>query len=342
MSRDNDDTTEPNKRLGAGFLDGVAPFNENFDVSVTDPKVLADAVIACWQRAPEATIWAGVYLAAALQTLGESGQNLEAFLRYLVSGGVLSENDALGRLRAHGKLSMLRKIGQHADSLLQPSILRRLPAYYSIIYQFCLLIEDVGADRAKVELSTLQEVSREDLIKRRAELKVREAESGTVSPPPLDYERVQLFALDYPSARDQRFFSNEYVGLDTLARCFRRPDPADGAGLVGVIPIRLLGLFERTLMPLLGFRSINKFLLESGVDYPDITDRNVIAVAERGDFPSQPLTAFPSAQGLEDVLTIADRLFPHAARKCNLFARKRTEGWLSFVGDENWNEMPSL
>jgi hypothetical protein len=331
-------------RPGAGFVfeecDGVPLWPQKNDLPIDDPNALADLVIEQWRRSSEAIILACAYLATAIDALGENDEYLKAFLGRLVSGGVLSENDALARLRAHGKLSMLRKIGQHAGTLLEPSILNLLPPSYSIIYQFCLLVDDIGADQAKLELSKFPDVSREDLINRRAELK-REAESQPAALTPLDDVGVQLFALQ-PSARELRLFGHDYVQPDTLNRCLRRPDPADDAGLVAVLPILMLGQFERTLMTLLGFRKVTNLFLENGVSHPDITDRDVIVVAERGGFRSRPLTAFPASLNQHDVLSLAECIFPNSTRRCQLFAQQRAEGWLTFVGNENWNELPSL
>jgi hypothetical protein len=103
-----------------------------------------------------------------------------------------------------------------------------------------------------------------------------------------------------------------------------------------------LGSFERALMPLLGFVAIDKLYLTTSLDQPEITDRDVIVVARRGKFRPQPLIFIPDEAGSLDVLTLADLVFPDCAVKCQLFAQARTDGWSTFIGDENWNEKPSV
>jgi hypothetical protein len=333
---------EHTRRRSSGLFDekcdGLVVRPETFELPVDDPNALADLVIDSWRQASEAIILASAYLATALEALREKDEYLDRFLKRLVAGRVLSENDALARLKAHGKLSMLRKIGQHANTLLEPSILRLLPPSYSIVYQFCLLVEDVGVDHAKSELSP--DVTREDLINRRADLKAGKSEGHPTSPPSLEVAGVQLFALQL-STRDLRLFTYDYVQADTLDRCLRRPDPAEDAGLVAIVPILMLGQFERTLLMLLGFRKVANLFLDSNVSQPEITDRHVIVVAQRGGLLPQALTSFSVIQDQRNVLALAERIFPNSSRKCQLFARERTEGWLTFVGDENWNEPPS-
>jgi hypothetical protein len=341
----DNDLVEEAQRVADSFLNGTnhAAFSHrDSDVAATDPEAAADRVIEKWRHAPEALISACQYLGAALSTFANSPEKLEVFLLRLVSGRVLCENDVLARLKANGKLAMLRKIGQHADTLLRPSVLCLLTAHYSIIYQFCLLIEQVGVDRARLELSTLSDASREDLIKRRAALKADDTESRPVSPlPDFNETAVQLFALR-PTERDLRIFANDYVQIDTLDCCLRRPQPADNAGLVAIVPILMLSTFERSLMPLLGFDAPDRLFLERALNQPEVTNRDVIVVAKRGNLRPQPLTAFPADLGRQDVLMLAELLFPDSTVRCHLFAQKRTDGWSTFIDDENWNERPSV
>jgi hypothetical protein len=252
---------------------------------------------------------------------------------------VLSENDVLARLKANGKLAMLGKIGRNAETLLQPSILRLLPAHYSIMYQICLLIEEVGRERAEAELAGYSDTTREDVIKIRAALKPDHAEREPVVPATFDDSAAQLYAVRL-TTQGARAFSNDYARFDTLDKCLHRPQPADNAGLVAIVPLRMLGTFERTLMPLLGFSALNGLYLEAPLNQPEITDRDVIVVAKRGSFRSRSLTAFPSDAG--SVLKLAEYFFPDCGVKCQLFADARSDGWLTLISDENWIEKPSV
>jgi hypothetical protein len=331
------------QRIADDFLNGTSDVAlSHYDLELADPEAAANRVAEHWINAPKSLIFARAYLVAALNTFTNSPEKIDAFLSRLVTGRVLSENDFLARWKANGKLAMLRKIGQHADTLLQPSILCLLPAHYSIVYQICLLIEEVGADRTELELSTRSDLTREDVIKVRAASKPRDTKNEPIPPlPSVEETGAQLFALRL-SAGELRLFANEYVEIDTLDRCFRRPQTADNAGLVAVVPILMLGTFERALMPLLGFDAPDKLFLERGVDQPEITNRDVIVVARRGSYRPLPLTAFHADLSLQGVLTLAAMFFPDSTVKCHLFAQKRVEGWLTFIDDENWHERPSV
>jgi hypothetical protein len=332
------------KHSAGGYLNesslGTTISLPNTDLATTDPEAAADRITEHWVNAAKSLILACVYFVAAWNTLAKDPEKLEIFLSRLASRRMLSEDDIRTSWKTNGKVAMLRKIGGHADTLLLPSILPLLPAHYSVLYQICLLIEESGVDRAEIELSTRPDATRDDVIKVRAALMAKDTESEP-SLPSVDESAAQLFAL-HLGARDLRPFVNDYVQLDALDRGLRRPQPADDAGLVGIVPILMLSTFERTLMPLLGFGGIDKLFFESSVDRPEITDRNVIVVGKRGNFRSQPLTTFPADLDHHDVLTLAGMFFPDSTVRCQLFAQKRTDGWLTLIGDENWNEKPSV
>jgi hypothetical protein len=319
-----------------------APKHDASDIDLTDAEAAADRMAEHWTIAARSLILACALLVRFLNSFADVREKLETFLSRLVARRVLSENDVLARLKANGKLSMLQKIGRHADTLLQPSFLPYLPAHYSLIYQICLTIEAGGRDRTQLELAAHPDATRDDIVKIRAALTSPEVGSArTPVMPIVDGSTAQLFALDL-NAKELRPFSNEYTEIDTLQRCLRHPEAADDAGLVARVPTRLLGAFERGLMPLLGFGALDKLYLTASLDQPEITDRDVIVVAKRGRLRPQPLTFFSDEAGPLDVLALADLLFPDCAVKCQPFAQARAEGWLTFIGDENWNERPSV
>jgi hypothetical protein len=319
-----------------------APTRDASELGTITPEVAADRVAEHWTNAARSLIMACALLVGSLKSFADVREKLETFLSRLVARRVLSENDVLTRLKANGKMSMLKKIGEHADTLLQPSFLPYLPAHFSLIYQICLTIEAGGADRTQRELAAHPDATRDDIVKIRAALTSPEV---VTAPTPVmaivDGSAAQLFALDL-NAKEMRPFSNEYAEIDALQRCLRHPEAADDAGLVARVPIRLIGAFERALMPLLGFGSLDKLYLTASLGQPDITDRDVIAVAMRGKLRSQPLTFFSDDADSLDILALADLLFPDCAVKCQLFAQARTDGWSTFIGDENWNEKPSV
>ncbi len=319
-----------------------APTHDASDIDLTDAKAAADRVAEYWTNAARSLILACALLVRFLNSFADVREKLETFLSRLVARRVLSENDVLARLKANGKLSMLKKIGEHADTLLQPSFLPYLPAHYSLMYQICLTIEAGGSDRTQRELAAHPDATRDDIVKIRAALTSPEVVAAPAPVMPIvDGSAAQLFALDL-NAKEMRPFSNEYAEIDALQQCLRHPEVTDDAGLVAILPILKLGSFERALMPLLGFVAIDKLYLTTSLDQPEITDRDVIVVARRGKFRPQPLTFFPDEAGHLDVLALADLLFPDCAFKCQLFAQVRADGWLTFIGDENWNERPSV
>ena len=104
----------------------------------------------------------------------------------------------------------------------------------------------------------------------------------------------------------------------------------------------MLGAFERTLMPLVGFGTICALFMERCVDEPEVTDRSVIVVSKRGSFRPDLLTVFPASSGAASLRKLADSIFPHCTVKCQLFAKERAEGWLTLIDDENWQERPTV
>jgi hypothetical protein len=344
MSHLDNDIAAKGQSGADDFLEGtshIALSLRNSEFGATDPEAAADRVTEHWINAPKYLILACVYFAAAWNAFEDNPEKLSAFLARLAFRRVLSEDDILTRGKANGKVAMLRKIGRHADSLLLPSILPLLTAYYSIIYQICLMIEDVGFNRAERWLSTRPNATRDEVIKGRAAFEGDAGSEPIPSLPPFEETGVHVFALQ-PSSWDLRLLAKDYVQPDALDRGLRRPQTAENAGLVALVPILMLGTFERALMPLLGFGGIDKLYFERHLDQPEITDRNVIIVARRGSFRPRPLDAFPADWNRRDILTLADFFFPDGSVKCHLFAQSRTAGWSTLIGNENWKEPPSV
>jgi hypothetical protein len=341
MSLADEVAEEQPRRLADGLLAGashIALSQHHLDPPAIEAEAAADRVIQHWHGATGSLIRACSYLVSGLDAFAGDAAKLDVFLRRLVTSRVLSENDALARLKANGKLAMLTKIGRNADALLLPSVICFLPAYYSIIYQVCLLIEEVGRERAEAELAEHHDLTRDDVVKIRAALMTPNPPSDTAAPI-LDNSAAQLFAVRL-TAQDVRTFANDYPDIDILDQCLHRPQPADDAGLVALVPIRALGTFERELMPLLGFDGSDHLYLGTALNQPEITDHDVIVVAKRGGFRPQTLTAFPPDAG--SVRKMAEFFFPGCNVKCQLFADARADGWSTLIGDENWNEMPSV
>jgi hypothetical protein len=307
--------------------------------SEADAIAAADRVVEHFRNAPRSLVLACIDVMLWMNAFADQSEKLGVFFARLVTRRVLSENDVLSRLKKNGKLAMWRKIANNADTLLQPAWLCLLPAHYSIIYQICLLIEDVGSERALAALAGRHDLSREDVITVRAQQSGNDDPSAPAAPADLEGSATQLFAVRL-TALDARYFSQDYASADTLAKCLRRPDPADNAGLVVVAPIRFVGAIERAFMPLLGFGSPDSFFLQAARNQPEITDSEIILVARRGNYRHQPLLTFPSNDA--GVLSLAENFFPDCRVKCQLFAEQPAEGWSTLIGDVNWFERPKL
>ena len=344
MSPADDVALQPAQRISNDIQPemSVRPLSQhNFNSLETDPEATADQIVELWRGSAKSLVMACFYLLSGLKTFADVAEKRDAFLRRLVTKRMFSENDVLARAKKNGKISMLKTIGEHAEALLEPSLLCLLSAHYSTIYQICLLIEDVGVERAQRELAKHYDYGRDDVVKMRAELTKPLAVPIPISPASFNDSAAQLFALQLLTD-NIRIFANDYPSLETLNECLRRPPPADNAGLVALVPLAGLGIFERTLMPLLGFGKADRLYFGSAVDQPDVTDRSVIIVAKRGNFHAQSMTEFLSDPAHHEILTLAGFFFPGCDVKCQLFAEARADGWSTLIGDENWNEKPSV
>jgi hypothetical protein len=321
------------------FSSGSASSANARNTSGTSPEAIAEELIARWRAAPESVIAACRILVGAVEEFGPSSPAFSSFLGKLVSGKVLSENDALSGMRKNGKLSMLKKIGEHADLLLSEPLLPLLSPGYSVLYQIALLIEDVGFESAKSIVASLGPgFVREDIIS---------AKPNGSNPPPADQDSQDVILepsellVATPSKREIRLFGQTYAEADALDRSLRRPHSAENSGLVILIPMLAFGVAERELLPLLGFNKISRVFLLGDHNVAEVTNRRLILTAERGSMRSEDLEVSLLADPPLDILAIADRLFPRAGRKCHLFADRRTSDWHSLVGSENWIEEPT-
>lgn len=278
--------------------------------------------------------------AVAADRLGVSTPAFRRFIQFLKEAKVLSENDALSGLRANGKLSMFRKIGEHADSLLDEAMLPLLPPHYSVLYQVVLLIERAGIEFTAGYLKSLGPgFVREDIINANLPTMPNAAAPAT-SADNLPMVASQLFVVT-PSKRDLDFFRQTYAEPSTLDQLLARPQPAESAGLVVLLPLLLLGTIERTLLPLLGFSKPARLLLLGQDTSPDITSRDVVLVADRGTTVAAGIDVEFLRQQRLNITDVAEHLFPEACQKCHLFARERRAGWDCLVDSENWIQEPS-
>jgi len=103
-------------------------------------------------------------------------------------------------------------------------------------------------------------------------------------------------------------------------------------------------VIENKLLPLCGFRRLSRVLLAQRPTSPDITDAEIIIMAERGKMRLSPPEdgGWLDDAGPIDSLAIAARLCPDASSRLQVFAPAQADGWRCLVGDDSWAEVPSV
>jgi hypothetical protein len=115
---------------------------------------------------------------------------------------------------------------------------------------------------------------------------------------------------------------------------------------VAVVLARIADLptVAETLLPLCGFNTFSYVLLPEKPTRPDVTNIEVIVVAERGRGNLFPIyfDRWPADDGPLDARSIAARLAPTASQRLHVFATDSTEGWTCVVGDDSWADLPTV
>ena len=118
-----------------------------------DPEAAADRVAEHWVHAAESLIFACAYIAEALNAFESDSEKLETFLSRLVAKRVLSENDVLARLKGQRQtVDAAEDRSSRRHALAAVDLVSSCPHTIRIIYQICLLIEEVGIDRAEARV----------------------------------------------------------------------------------------------------------------------------------------------------------------------------------------------
>jgi hypothetical protein len=272
----------------------------------------------------------------------------ENFLKALARENVIPKRSArLGIEKS--KLSMLRKIGLHADLLLDARIFKYLPPGRSILFYVIRLYEVLSGDhQSRMErLVQLFEAegspSRDFLIE---QVKLAERASQPDEPQTADPwvagdsgERFDLILMTVLDRHDPRRLLADYADRTPF---YLRVHERVANGAVGIVVARLVDLpvIENKLLPGCGFDGIARvFLLRDPID-PDVTDAQVIVVATRGQRDIEDLASFqwlPEVEPL-DAVALALRLVPDAKSRLHLFASAESDGWNSIIGEANWSQ----
>ncbi|MBE0705021.1 MAG: hypothetical protein IH582_17975 [Afipia sp.] len=276
----------------------------------------------------------------------KSGEDLARFSRQLERRGFLSARDAVAPERTSSKLSMLKKVGKHADIFCDPRVLPFLAPEHSKLYQLALLLEllECSTERFVVELKRLgPDFTRDDVMVRIAEIKADTppqdtsgesdpAEHSASSPVAGDTIPLDLVAGTV-TANDARILRRDPVDPAEWDRLLPRPNLSESAALVVLTKLSELSVVETRLAPHLGFsRTIHVFAV-GDTNAIDLIDQQVMVVATRGKTDcAVPEAPIPTSDSPGDS---AVALFGNAERKFQLFSDcDAGSGWKAL----RWNE----
>jgi hypothetical protein len=345
-------------KSGSRLADSIAG-----DPKDADPIQEGRQVASEWHGSVKSLIGACVRIRRVILTWKNDKARIEAFLRALVAGHVLSRAEARLGLAAP-KLCKLVKIGQGADLLQRSQIAPFLMPSYTTLYQLIVLYEALpdgeGGQKTAALVRILSacpgEVSREYLIEATRRLKLArnmaKAVNGIPERPSTDTKPFDLMEageqfdllLLTPRKNDLRSLRADYGDGFTLERCLPLLNRIERSAAV-VITARItdLPLIENVLLPLTGFPSLSHVLLLLRPTSPDLTQSEVLITAERGQMQlTSEECAWSDGLGSIDASAIAARLYPDASRRLHVFAPKQVDGWHCLVGDDSWAEMPSV
>jgi hypothetical protein len=343
-----------------------------------DPARQASLIATFWRQGVDSVIECGVLMMESVRAFRADPERLDSFVTALVEVGLLTSREARLGLRSP-KLVKLSAIGEHADLLRHADIAAYLGPTYSTIYQLIVLFRQMeGEHEQKLKrlvglLSNCPtEVTRDYLSDETERLK-RSRKSKQAKPSPESAElahradtestaranttytlsglvdaRLEVdLAVLTPTEQDLRALGRDYADGSALERCFPLVQVLqhnDDLALVVSARESDFPLVAERLLNLCGFRRVNKVLLVRKQNSWDITEAEILVVAERGAMRLTPSTdcGWSDEAGEIDPLAIAARLYPDAKRKLHVFASVQTEGWTALVGADSWADEPSM
>ena len=280
----------------------------------------------------------------------------DLFLNPLMDSKVLSKADA--SLLFDGKdsqVSMLRKVAENKEIILDPRILALLSPGASTYYQVLKLWEDVNFDITSV-VSILKKkdgpVTRRFVESERALLQapaekptpnVVDSTVGNSSPSP-DSDDAKEPAVEVasstgtvaallltPTKQDVAKLRKDYLA-EGMPACLRMETANKAALIIATKMVDVPVLADK--LECWGFNRISHVYLLSPPQSPDLTQAEVLAVCERGSARIKELKDWPETKDAEELAN--NILGELSGPKTHLFAKARSPGWNSVVGEENW------
>jgi hypothetical protein len=271
----------------------------------------------------------------------------DGFLRALASENVIPKKSSrTGEGFEKSKLSMLRKIGAHADLLLDESLFQFLEPGRSILFHVVRLYEELPGDNQQRKAELVRRFSAQGGLSRRflidqikLEEQARDKNEKEKSAEPWvsginareasqDFDLVLLTPSDDEVRRLDQYpfdeFSRRFIGDLRLSN--------DGYA-IAVVRLADIGKVER-LLGAFGFSQVSHVLLTHEPVDPIVTGSTVVLVGERAvtnGIDPHALQWLAPGQPL-DVHDLAVRLYPNAKNRLHLFASAETDGWCSVIG----------
>jgi hypothetical protein len=111
-------------------------------VNPSEPELVAKRFLEHRAASVKEEVTGNVILNQGIAACADDSEKYRTLLRALVGAKVISQAEAdAGEKANKSTVSMLKKIGKHANTILDPRILPYLQPGYSVLYQFCNLIE---------------------------------------------------------------------------------------------------------------------------------------------------------------------------------------------------------
>jgi hypothetical protein len=315
-----------------------------------DYSVLALEIARGIRAGARSMIDACVLLQQGISVCEDDADLKDTFLRALASENVIPKRSSrTGEGFEKSKLSMLRKIGAHADLLLDQRLFKFLEPGRSILFHVVRLYEELQGDHEQrvTELAKrfgvqgalsrsflIDQIKAEEQAKGKGH-KVKSAEPwASATKSDADLGEFDLVLLT-PS--QEELLRLEQYSFDEIPRRFLGELRLSDAGY-GIAVARLADISKvERLLEAFGFAQVSHVILTHVPDDPIVTNATVAVLGERIAATVINADAFEWCLPGEalDVHALADRLTPSAKNRLHLFASDEAEGWTSVVSEAN-------
>ncbi len=315
----------------------------NLLLSKSDAATEAALVVGGFRSGVRAIIDACVRTNETICRYREDPDSIDAFMAVLVKGNIISSTEArLGR--ASPKLTKLCRIGDYCELLTREEVFQYLEPGYTILYQVIVLYNALQGDeddRFKNLVQILREErtpSREALSNRTAAAK-RAKRSSDSLPAPSDtasFEgnigRTFGLVLLTPGQRDFPTINEDYLDPPRFSQ-LAYDLLAEDATAVVVARLADLPIIENKLLPMIGFSCPSQVFLIREPGGSNVTDAEILVIADRNQTPSSPDFRWLSSDDSFDAVSVAESLVPDAKRKLHLFAQASAAsvGWFTLL-----------